>query len=120
LQPWARLLPETKSDRRPGGFFLPVAPHSNATDRREAVFLCLSIIRSITMNKPIPPTFLRCVDVMRRTGLSKSAVYSLAVHGKLPKPAKLAGTRSLRWIEHEIDEWIRQQVDGRLDTHETV
>jgi len=50
--------------------------------------------------------FLRLPNVLERTGLCKTAVYTLA---GFPKPIKLGG-RAVAWIESEIDDWIQETI----------
>lgn len=47
-------------------------------------------------------TLLRLPDVLKRTGLSRSAVYAL---DGFPKPIKISG-RAVAWASSEIDAWI--------------
>ena len=61
---------------------------------------------------------LRRIEVERRTGLSRSAIY-----GKLkqnpnkphefdptfPRPVRL-GSQAVGWVESEIEEWLQKQI----------
>lgn len=55
---------------------------------------------------------LRRGDVQRRTGLSKSTMYSLIACGQFPAPVKVS-PRTSAWIESEISTWIAQRVARR-------
>lgn len=48
---------------------------------------------------------LRMPEVVRRTGASKSTVYSWIEQGKFPKGKKIGG-RSVGWLESTVEEWI--------------
>lgn len=59
---------------------------------------------------------LRLIDlalVRERTGLSGPSVYRLASKGLFPKPVKV-GQRASRWVEDEIDAFIRERIASRL------
>ena len=57
-----------------------------------------------------PPTrFLRRPEVTARTGLSRSTIKVRMREGSFPKPLSL-GSRTVGWIEAEVDEWIRKQI----------
>ncbi len=48
-------------------------------------------------------------DVQKKTGLSRSTIYSEMSKGEFPKSVSLTERRSF-WIESEIDEWIKQKM----------
>ncbi|ENJ4473952.1 AlpA family transcriptional regulator [Yersinia enterocolitica] len=54
-------------------------------------------------------SFIRLSDVQRRTGYSKAWIYRLIKQERFPKPVKI-GSRSVAFIESEIDEWINQRI----------
>ncbi|EOP5370619.1 helix-turn-helix transcriptional regulator [Escherichia coli] len=54
---------------------------------------------------------LRLSDVMRRTGYGRAWIYRLINQGRFPKPVKI-GSRSVAFIESEVDEWINQRIDA--------
>ncbi|CTV82477.1 TPA: AlpA family transcriptional regulator [Escherichia coli] len=54
---------------------------------------------------------LRLSDVMRRTGYGRAWIYRLISLGRFPKPVKI-GSRSVAFIESEVDEWINQRIDA--------
>ncbi|EEY1763378.1 AlpA family transcriptional regulator [Escherichia coli] len=54
---------------------------------------------------------LRLSDVMRRTGYGRAWIYRLISLGRIPKPVKI-GSRSVAFIESEVDEWINQRIDA--------
>jgi prophage regulatory protein len=53
---------------------------------------------------------MRLPEVKTSTGLSRSTIYSRISEGTFPKPVKL-GPRTVGWLEDEIQEWVRQQID---------
>ncbi|MBW5821446.1 helix-turn-helix transcriptional regulator [Yersinia enterocolitica] len=53
--------------------------------------------------------FIRLSDVQRRTGYSKAWIYRLIKQERFPKPVKI-GSRSIAFVESEIDEWINQRI----------
>ncbi|END9534913.1 AlpA family transcriptional regulator [Escherichia coli] len=54
---------------------------------------------------------LRLSDVIRRTGYGRAWIYRLISLGRFPKPVKI-GSRSVAFIESEVDEWINQRIDA--------
>ena len=54
---------------------------------------------------------LRLSDVMRRTGYGRAWIYRLISLGRFPKPVKI-GSRSVAFIESDVDEWINQRIDA--------
>ena len=64
-----------------------------------------------------PIRILRRRDVEKRIGLSRSSIYLHMSQGNFPKPIKLGGSATegktaVGWLEHEIDEWLQQQIDS--------
>ena len=55
------------------------------------------------------PRIERLPEVLRRTGLSKSTVYSRVKAGEFPRPIPLGG-RIVGWLSSEIDATIEAQV----------
>ena len=56
-----------------------------------------------------PIRFLRISEVQARTGLGRSTIYEWSADGRFPAPVRLGG-RALRWIESEIDAWLRDRI----------
>jgi prophage regulatory protein len=52
---------------------------------------------------------VRIAEVMRRTGLRKSRIYTGIAAGEFPKPVAIT-PRSVGWVESEIDEWIAERI----------
>ncbi|EEQ4616030.1 TPA: helix-turn-helix transcriptional regulator [Escherichia coli] len=52
---------------------------------------------------------IRLSDVMRRTGYGRAWIYKLIAQERFPKPVKV-GSRSIAFVESEIDEWINQRI----------
>ncbi|MEQ2027904.1 AlpA family transcriptional regulator [Xenorhabdus szentirmaii] len=52
---------------------------------------------------------IRLPEVQRRTGYSKAWIYKLIADERFPKQVKI-GTRSVAFIESEIDGWIEQRI----------
>jgi prophage regulatory protein len=53
-----------------------------------------------------PETLLRLPEVIRRTTMCKTKIYTLA---GFPKPIKVGGQASA-WVESEVDIWIAQTI----------
>lgn len=54
--------------------------------------------------------FIRMPEVRRRTGFARSTIYLHISLGIFPKNRKL-GTRSVGWVESEIDAWIKTRME---------
>ena len=61
------------------------------------------------MTENSPFRVLRLPEVLARTGLSRSTIYELITKRLFPHPVNL-GTRSVGWIEGEINEWIAARI----------
>ena len=61
------------------------------------------------MTDNTPNRLLRIRDVMSRTGLSRSVLYSLAAAGEFPRPVKLS-QRCSAWPEQAIHDWIAERI----------
>ncbi|HAT6805123.1 TPA: AlpA family phage regulatory protein [Citrobacter freundii] len=55
---------------------------------------------------------LRLHQVMEKTGLKRSQVYSYMKTGDFPKSIKI-GPASVAWLESDIDEWIDTKINSR-------
>lgn len=55
-----------------------------------------------------PIRALSLPDVIAKTKLSKSTIYGDAT---FPRPCRFGGAS--RWIEHEVDAWLRQRIAER-------
>ena len=56
--------------------------------------------------------FLRLAEVMKRTGLSRSAIYLNISKGTFPQNVNLSA-RSVAWLESEIDIWMQDRISQR-------
>jgi prophage regulatory protein len=56
-----------------------------------------------------PKSLIRLSEVQRRTGYSKAWLYRLMSEQRFPAAIKI-GSRSIAFIESEIDEWIKQRI----------
>ncbi|WP_140919730.1 helix-turn-helix transcriptional regulator [Limnobaculum xujianqingii] len=54
-------------------------------------------------------SLIRLHEVQRRTGYSKAWIYRLISQKRFPQSVKI-GTRSIAFIESEINEWINQRI----------
>ncbi|TYL44052.1 AlpA family transcriptional regulator [Dickeya sp. ws52] len=52
---------------------------------------------------------LRIPEICHKTGFSKAWIYKLIAQGRFPHPVKI-GSRSVAFIESEIDDWINQRI----------
>lgn len=62
-----------------------------------------------------PNCFIKRPEVERRTSLSTSEIYRRVEAGTFPSQIKL-GAKSVAWLEHEINDWIAEQIEqGRVN-----
>ncbi|GKP88253.1 MULTISPECIES: helix-turn-helix transcriptional regulator [Klebsiella] len=57
----------------------------------------------------MPQSLIRFSEVQKRTGYSKAWLYRLMSEQRFPTAIKI-GSRSIAFIESEIDEWINQRI----------
>ena len=50
-------------------------------------------------------------EVEAVTGLSRSSIYAKMGEGVFPKAIKLS-ERSVGWLEHEVQEWVKNRVSA--------
>ncbi|CAK2300417.1 AlpA family transcriptional regulator [Vibrio crassostreae] len=53
--------------------------------------------------------FLRLKDVMEKTGLSRSAIYSQIKEGEFPTSVPI-GSRTVAWIDSDVEKWLEWRV----------
>ena len=53
---------------------------------------------------------LRLKQTVDRVRLSRSTIYQLAKVGRFPRPIALTGSRSVGWLESEVQAWIAERV----------
>ena len=71
----------------------------------------------VQMSKKI----LRLPKVKEKTGRGHSWIYAEVAAGRFPKPIRLGpDSKSVGWLEHEIDDWIDRQVAARDDAEREV
>ena len=60
--------------------------------------------------------FLRLPEVLRRTGLSRTALYEQIKNESFPKPIRIA-KRSVAWTDEDINRWCIERIAlSRLET----
>lgn len=57
---------------------------------------------------------IKLPEVLKKTSLSRSSIYSLVNKKSFPKPVTLIG-RACAWVEAEVDEWIEERIAMRDD-----
>ena len=53
-----------------------------------------------------PDTLIPMTEVERRSGLSRSTIYTEMRADRFPLPLKMPGGKAVRWKASEIDGWI--------------
>jgi prophage regulatory protein len=64
-----------------------------------------------------PQSLLRIQEVIARTGLSRSLLYSQVQAGKFPAPVRV-GERSSAWVDTEVARWIEERIAARAQRTE--
>jgi prophage regulatory protein len=61
-----------------------------------------------------PPTYrlMQLHEVLMITGVARSTIYKWMGDGCFPRAVKL-NSRSVRWIENEVQEWIARKQEQR-------
>ncbi|SOZ01749.1 helix-turn-helix transcriptional regulator [Cupriavidus taiwanensis] len=52
-------------------------------------------------------------ETMRRTGLAYSSLYEAMRLRGFPRPVKVGGGRTNRWVLREVDNWIAARIAAR-------
>ncbi|HBB8835472.1 TPA: AlpA family transcriptional regulator [Escherichia coli] len=55
---------------------------------------------------------LRISDVINLTGLPKSTIYLKIKNNEFPNQVSI-GSRSVAWVENEVNEWIEKNIESR-------
>lgn len=55
---------------------------------------------------------VRLPEIMARTSLSRSTIYTMMGEGRFPRPVKL-NLRSNGWIESEVNAWLDSRIADR-------
>lgn len=77
--------------------------------------------RAPSGHAPQPTRLLRMPEVKQKTRKSKPAIYAAIRAGTFPAPMPI-GTKSVAWLESEVDAWIQARLAeratnrNRLDT----
>lgn len=56
--------------------------------------------------------FIRKKEVLHRTGLSSSGLYNLMARNLFPQSIKLAGGKSVAWLESDVEQWLKQCLEN--------
>lgn len=56
-------------------------------------------------------SLIRFAEVQKRTGYSKAWLYRLMSEQRFPAAIKI-GSRTIAFIESEVDEWINQRIES--------
>lgn len=65
-------------------------------------------------DQPAPPLrFLPLAAVAAKVGFGKTAIYERVARGEFPKPVPIRGSTTVRWVESEVEAWMREQIAGR-------
>lgn len=57
---------------------------------------------------------LKLPEVIKKTCMCRTTIYSMINEGKFPKQIKLR-ERSVAWVEEEVDNWIKDKIKERND-----
>jgi prophage regulatory protein len=66
----------------------------------------------LVMTRDIDERLLRLRDVKEKTGLGSSTIYRRIAEGTFPAPRSL-GSNTVRWLQSEVDAWIRSLPSSR-------
>jgi prophage regulatory protein len=64
-------------------------------------------LRNFAMQK-----IIRLPEAIKKTGLSRSTIYSLVKQGDFPKQIKLT-PRTMGFLESEVDQWLSDRANAR-------
>lgn len=58
--------------------------------------------------------------VLSSTGFTKPTMYRWIKEGKFPKPIKIGNSRSSRWVDKDIEQWINDQISNHQENSPTT
>lgn len=58
------------------------------------------------------PRLIGIKEVMHKTSYSRTTIYQLVKDEEFP-PAVPLSVKRVAWLEHEVDEWIQEQINKR-------
>lgn len=67
---------------------------------------------AVTQTPQAPRRVLRLPEVITKTGLSRTTLYTMSRAGEFPVAISLGG-KAMGWIESEIDDWIEKLMTAR-------
>lgn len=50
--------------------------------------------------------------VLDYTGFKKSTLYKWISENRFPKPITIGNSRSVRWIDNDVERWINEQISN--------
>jgi prophage regulatory protein len=62
--------------------------------------------------KPVQHRLIKLPEVLKMSGLSRTALYERIRAGDFPTPVKLS-ERSVAWLQSEVNAWIEDKVLAR-------
>ncbi|WP_262965163.1 AlpA family transcriptional regulator [Methylobacter psychrophilus] len=68
--------------------------------------------KNIKQSNSAPNRIIRLPEVIKRTGLSRSTIYTLITRNDFPKKISLS-TRAMGFLEREVDIWIIEKSHNR-------
>jgi prophage regulatory protein len=72
------------------------------------VFTLLQVMHAMKT----PQKIIRLPETIKKTGLSRSTIYSLEAQGNFPQKIKLSD-RAMGHLESEVDDWIAKKAAAR-------
>lgn len=57
-------------------------------------------------------TILRVPDLARFFGVREHTIYKWKATGQIPKPLKIGGEKSLRWLSSDLENFLRERAGG--------
>lgn len=58
-----------------------------------------------------PAKMLRVQEVLKKTGIKRSTIYSMVAAGRFPKPIQLSARMGV-WPEDVIDNWLAERINA--------
>ena len=58
------------------------------------------------------PRFVRLLEVVQLTGVSRSTIYRWMANGEFPKQVSLGGN-TVAWLESDVEDWIQRRIGNR-------
>jgi len=70
------------------------------------------MLNQFTGSQTFKPRLIGISEVQHRISRGKSWIYAKLKSGDFPKPIQMCASKSISWVETDIDDWIASQINA--------